>query len=649
MGAKISSETRIEENAHLRRFVGLQPISDNDPFWNHFLSFNFLIDSNNRKEVEQFDVSLLDSLQSLMYNTPTTCNFASFIHVFLRRTTELKASEICSNTIFLWQTGNALIILQYICKFLTQRLSEAEFIRVFDKIHDEKNEVCDSDLEDELDSLCESKAEEFLNTLVDILIDLPLNDSTETIHIEAVKCLMTLLSSQLYEDDVTKSNIFYRYLIQGKCSTRSLEFTRILMSNYLKRNTPCAIKHEKEPESIVLGLAASVWSAVQSVTGMDDYNSADNDSEIVPPVSLGSLSVLLLLNLACHQDSGAKVNLYKESLSKFQNSQEVSSLNSNEAGTFKIDYSMLYERLCATVLPVLIVLHDGAQSSGLINSYNAHHVYLALIVILILSEDDFFCKVAHETMIKDTTWFSSDRPLGEISLGGLIVLVFVRIIQLNTLKTKDRYLHTNCLAALANMSSYFKNLASVVCQKLIGLLEVFTRRHAKLIENMRVRAEYDIVQEKESHNYHKDITALEEGIRTLLEICNSCLTSNLRSNPHFIYTILYKRDLFDAFQNHPMFQDLIWNICAVINHFASRVQLLERGSSVSDVLAAIEKGALHWPTDRLKKFPELKFKYVEDENTVEFFVPYVWRLTYQFSTLYWDATRIHLFNTSFLN
>uniref|UniRef100_A0A8R1XKX3 Dymeclin n=1 Tax=Onchocerca volvulus TaxID=6282 RepID=A0A8R1XKX3_ONCVO len=666
----------------MRRFVGLQPISDNDPFWNHFLSFNFLIDSNDRTKVEQFDISLLDTLQSLMYNTSTTGNFASFIHVFLRRAAELKASEICNSTIFLWQTGNALIILRYICKFFVQRLSEAEFIKIIGiaKTYVEKNEAYDSDFEDEFDDLCENKAEEFLDTLVDILVDLPLNDSTETIHIEAIKCLMALLSSQLYDDDVTKSNIFYGYLMQGKCSTRSLEFTRALISNYLQRNTPYIIKHEKEPESIVLGLAASVWSAVQIVTGMNDSNSITNDGEIVPPVSLGSLSVLLLLNLACHQETGAKLNPYKESLSKFQNSQEVSSL-SNEAGTFKLDYSLLYERLCATVnqqspmlflyillhrnvgfrnyvlsrinleklvLPVLIVLNNEAQSSGMINSYNAHHMYLALIIILILSEDDFFCKVAHETMIKNTTWFSNERPLGEVSLGGLIILVFVRIIQLNTLKTKDRYLHTNCLAALANMSSYFKNLTSFVCQKLIGLLEVFIRRHAKLIENMRVRAEYDIVQEKDSHNYHKDITALEEGIRTLLEICNSCLTSNLRSNPHFIYTILYKRDLFDAFQNHPMFQDLIWNICAVINHFASRVQLLEKGSSVSDVLATIEKGALHWPTDRLKKFPELKFKYVEDDNTVEFFVPYVWRLTFQFSTLYWDATRIRLFNTSFL-
>lgn len=49
----------------------------------------------------------------------------------------------------------------------------------------------------------------------------------------------------------------------------------------------------------------------------------------------------------------------------------------------------------------------------------------------------------------------------------------------------------------------------------------------------------------------------------LMEILNSTLTHNLRNNPHLIYTMLYKRDLFDTFQNHPMFQDLIWNIGAV--------------------------------------------------------------------------------------
>lgn len=60
---------------------------------------------------------------------------------------------------------------------------------------------------------------------------------------------------------------------------------------------------------------------MQIVTGKDDSNSLSNSSNTAPPVSLGSLSVLLLLNLACHQGPGSKPNPYKESLSKFQNSQ----------------------------------------------------------------------------------------------------------------------------------------------------------------------------------------------------------------------------------------------------------------------------------------------------------------------------------------
>jgi hypothetical protein len=36
-----------------------------------------------------------------------------------------------------------------------------------------------------------------------------------------------------------------------------------------------------------------------------------------------------------------------------------------------------------------------------------------------------------------------------------------------------------------------------------------------------------------------------------------------------------------------------------------------------------------------QKFPELKFKYVEEDQPEEFFVPYVWSLVYKYSNLYW--------------
>ncbi|VDK30061.1 unnamed protein product [Anisakis simplex] len=101
-----------------------------------------------------------------------------------------------------------------------------------------------------------------------------------------------------------------------------MELTKALLTNYLQRNTPYFKKREKEPESIVLGLAASLWSAVQMATGYDEFREGDEEGNMMEPVSLGSLSVLLILNLACHQNADVKtINIYKETLSLFQNAQ----------------------------------------------------------------------------------------------------------------------------------------------------------------------------------------------------------------------------------------------------------------------------------------------------------------------------------------
>lgn len=102
----------------------------------------------------------------------------------------------------------------------------------------------------------------------------------------------------------------------------------------------------------------------------------------------------------------------------------------------------------------------------------------------------------------------------------------------------------------------------------------------------------------------------------------------------------------------------------MVNHFSSKVQLQNptttgsgqqtaNGSSspgatssqsVHEVLDRIRRAAVEWPTDRLKKFPELKFKYVEDENTADFFIPYVWRIIHDSCGVYFHPEAVKLFN-----
>src|ERR1700743_642356 len=91
-------------------------------------------------------------------------------------------------------------------------------------------------------------------------------------------------------------------------------------------------------------------------------------------------------------------------------------------------------------------------------------------------------------LLKTVPWYT-ERKVSDITLGGLIILVIIRTIQYNILKMRDKYLHTNCLAALANMSSKFRSLHPYVSQRLISVFETLAKRHIKLIDGLEKRTE----------------------------------------------------------------------------------------------------------------------------------------------------------------
>lgn len=54
---------------------------------------------------------------------------------------------------------------------------------------------------------------------------------------------------------------------------------------------------------------------------------------------------------------------------------------------------------------------------------------------------------------------------------------------------QDKYLHTNCLAALANMSSQFKNLHCYVSQRIVSMFEALAKKHARLVHQLQGSSE----------------------------------------------------------------------------------------------------------------------------------------------------------------
>ncbi len=61
----------------------------------------------------------------------------------------------------------------------------------------------------------------------------------------------------------------------------------------------------------------------------------------------------------------------------------------------------------------------------------------------------------------------------------------------------------------------------------------------------------------------QDLNVIEEVIRMMLEIINSCLSNSLHHNPNLLYALLYKRELFEQFRSHPSFQDIMQNLDTV--------------------------------------------------------------------------------------
>ncbi|XP_065746207.1 dymeclin isoform X2 [Phocoena phocoena] len=681
MGSNSSRIGDLPKNEYLKKLSGTESVSENDPFWNQLLSFSFPAPTSST-ELKLLEEATISVCRSLVENNPRTGNLGALIKVFLSRTKELKLSAECQNHIFIWQTHNALFIICCLLKVFIYEMSEEELQLHF--TYEEKSPGSySSDSEDLL--------EELLCCLMQLITDIPLLDITYEISVEAVSTMVVFLSCQLFHKEVLRQSISHKYLMRGRCLPYTSKLVKTLLYNFIRQEKPPppgahVFPQQSDAGGLLYGLASGVATGLWTVFTLGGVGSK---AAAAPEVSspLANQSLLLLLILANLTDAADAPNPYRQAIVSFKNTQDSSPFPSSIPHAFQINFNSLYMALCeqqtsdqATlllytllhqnsnirtymlartdmenlVLPILEILYH-------VEERNSHHVYMALIVLLILTEDDGFNRSIHEVMLKNITWYS-ERVLTEISLGSLLILVVIRTIQYNMTRTRDKYLHTNCLAALANMSAQFRSLHQYAAQRIISytcrhlrryvyvldklyfphshcstlqhcfstlsdngeellsltcshilrsyassLFSLLSKKHNKVLEQATQSLRGSLSSnDVPLPDYAQDLNVIEEVIRMMLEIINSCLTNSLHHNPNLVYALLYKRDLFEQFQTHPSFQDIMQNI---------------------DL-----------------KFPELKFKYVEEEQPEEFFIPYVWSLVYNSAVgLYWNPQDIQLF------
>ncbi|XP_066425362.1 dymeclin isoform X5 [Molothrus aeneus] len=696
MGANSSSISELPENEYLQKLSGSEPISENDPFWNQLLSFSFTTPTNSA-DLKLLEEATISVCKSLVEKNPRTGNLGSLIKVFLSRTKELKISAECQNHLFIWQAHNALFIICCLLKVFISRMSEEELQLHF--TYEEKAGPSSYGAE------CEDLIEELLYCLIQLIVEIPLlypcqhtdsnwwkwlcswyrgrysggvtsalGDITYSISLEAVTTLIVFLSCQLFHKEIVRESVIHRYLMHGRCLPYTSRLVKTLLYNFIRqeRSPPPGthvFQQQTDGGGLLYGIASGVATGLWTVFTLGGVGSkASAQLEQCSP--LASQSLLLLLVLANLTDTPDTPNPYRQAIMSFKNTQDNTAFSSSNPHAFQINFNSLYTALCdqqksdqATLL-LYMLLHQNSNVRTYVlartdienlvlpileilyhvEERNSHHVYMALIILLILTEDDGFNRSIHEVILKNITWYA-ERVLTEISLGSLLILVVIRTIQYNMTRTRDKYLHTNCLAALANMSAQFRSLHQYAAQRIISLFSLLSKKHNKVLEQATQSLRGSLgSNDSPLPDYAQDLNVIEEVIRMMLEIINSCLTNSLHHNPNLVYALLYKRDLFEQFRTHPSFQDIMQNIDLVISFFSSRLEQAGAELSVERVLEIIKQGAVALPKDRLRKFPELKFKYVEEEQPEEFFIPYVWSLVYNSAVaLYWNPRDIQLF------
>lgn len=664
MGANSSSISELPENEYLKKLSGAEPISENDPFWNQLLSFSFTTPTNSA-DLKLLEEATISVCKSLVEKNPRTGNLGSLIKVFLSRTKELKISAECQNHLFIWQAHNALFIICCLLKVFISRMSEEEL-----QLHFTYEEKAAGSYGTE----CEDLIEELLCCLIQLIVEIPLLDITYSISLEAVTTLIVFLSCQLFHKEILRESIIHKYLMHGRCLPYTSRLVKTLLYNFIRqeRSPPPGthvFQQQTDGGGLLYGIASGVATGLWTVFTLGGVGSKPTP-QLEQCSPLANQSLLLLLVLANLTDAPDTPNPYRQAIMSFKNTQDNTAFSSSNPHNFQINFNSLYTALCeqqksdqATLL-LYMLLHQNSNVRTYVlartdienlvlpileilyhvEERNSHHVYMALIILLILTEDDGFNRSIHEVILKNITWYA-ERVLTEISLGSLLILVVIRTIQYNMTRTRDKYLHTNCLAALANMSAQFRSLHQYAAQRIISLFSLLSKKHNKVLEQATQSLRGSLgSNDSPLPDYAQDLNVIEEVIRMMLEIINSCLTNSLHHNPNLVYALLYKRDLFEQFRTHPSFQDIMQNIDLVISFFSSRLEQAGAELSVERVLEIIKQGAVALPKDRLRKFPELKFKYVEEEQPEEFFIPYVWSLVYNSAVaLYWNPHDIQLF------
>jgi hypothetical protein len=296
----------------------------------------------------------------------------------------------------LWQTYNAVLILRCCIKHLIQLYTEENVLKHVSS--------CSDSWEDGLKPI-----EALVSTLIGTVVDNDVDEQTYALHMECINLMLVLFSVQMYGGRTTKESAIFQTLLHQRCSIHALKFVRVLLNNYVQQLPAPKLGGG----SLIIGLASGFWNVLTLGYGREED---DGTTHVLAKSSL--LLTLVLANHCC-----TDVNPYRTALFNCCDSQNNCPNGDQMIAGFKIEYGALFDVLCSqqeddqSTLLLYFLLHKNASFRNYVLSRtedlhqiiipilkilytsterNSHHIYMALIILLILSEDNLFNSAVHD-------------------------------------------------------------------------------------------------------------------------------------------------------------------------------------------------------------------------------------------------------------
>jgi uncharacterized membrane protein YgcG len=557
----------------------------------------------------------------------------------------------------------------------------------------------------------------FVEALLSFLVECELTDASYTLHMEAMAALLVCMSTQMFCDLSSAAPQPLAVAVLRSEAGIARRMVARLLQHYMRRPVP-----PKE----ALGLLRAISSAAGFVLYLPwqvfSYFFRPADA---PPLELADRALQVLLVLTQHlpptlfagaADEGS--NEFLKALRSFSDDESRADAAADPEGGHghQLSFRELHNAVSAalpgeaSVLLLYLLLHgnrdfldycitrtdaDALLLPLLRPLYEAHtlrpnQLYMLLIAILMLSQDEGFIAAAQSTNLPSVPWYK-ERILQNISLGSLLVIVMVHVVKFNLASLHDFYVHQNCLAALANMAPGFKQLHPHAARCLVSLYERLARKVLRLSSGQQASSRPAALSDASSASAPDsgaeggggggggssgssggggaggssgdggdggasdgpdELATFTDFLRIALEAINLALERGLGQNEHLVYALLERQAAFAPLREHERFWDLIENIDLVLRHFSAGLQpegddaIPPPAHSVDKVLSHIRTAARDWDGAKLHQLADLKFTYEQEAAPDEFFTPYLWSLLLEHSGIGWRPAGIVLFHVA---